>query len=323
MLMPKPRIAILDDYQHLAMRSADWRAVQEQCDITVFDRHLGEEEAANALADFDILCTLRERMALPGSLLRRLSRLKFIAVTGPHHRTLDLATAARLGIVTSCTPRAQASEFATAELAWGLLLSLARHIPEETQRMRQGGWQHTVGKALSTRTLGLLGLGRLGRHMAPIARAFGMNVIAWSQNLTDDAAQAAGAIKVDKDDLFRQSDFVSLHLVLSDRTRHVVGARELALMKPGAYLVNTARGALIDGEALVDALRRNVIAGAALDTFDVEPLPDNAPLRTMSNVLLTPHLGYTVEETFQFFYRTTVENIASFLSGHPVRLLIA
>lgn len=319
--MARPRVAILDDYQQLALASADWGAVQARCDVTVFDRHLDEAEAADALAGFDVLCTLRERMALPGSLLRRLPRLRLIAITGPHHRTLDLDAATQLGITVSCTPRVEASQFATAELAWGLILALLRHIPAEAQRMRGGGWQHTVGHALAGRTLGLLGLGRLGRYMVPVARAFNMHVIAWSQNLTDDVAQAAGAVRVDKQALFSGSDIVSLHLVLSERSRHIVGRRELAQMQPHAYLVNTSRGGLVDTDALADALRDGRLAGAALDTFDIEPLPDDDPLRQLPNALLTPHLGYTVQETFQGFYAATVENILAFLDGTPLRVL--
>jgi len=319
--MARPRIAILDDYQRQALASADWQAVRARGDITVFDHHLQEDEAARILADFEVLCTMRERMALPRSLLQRLRKLRFIAVTGPHHRTLDLDAAAELGITVSCTPRVAAGQFATAELAWGLILALLRHIPAEAQNMREGGWQRTMGHALAGRCLGLLGLGRLGGYMAPIARAFNMNVIAWSQNLTEEAARSAGALRVDKDVLFSESDIISVHLVLSERTRHIVGRRELALMKAGSYLVNTSRGGLIDKEALIEALHAGAIAGAALDTFDVEPLPDDDPLRRIPNVLLTPHLGYTVKETFQGFYEATVENIIAFFDGSPIRVL--
>ncbi|HEY0297029.1 MAG TPA: D-2-hydroxyacid dehydrogenase family protein [Bordetella sp.] len=315
------RIAILDDYQNLALQLADWSPVRARGDIVVFDRHLAEEEAAAALRDFDVLCVLRERMPLPGSLLERLPRLKFIAATGPYNRTLDLRAADRLGITVSATPRAAAGQFATAELAWALLLALARNIPLEAANMRVGGWQKTMGLSLSERTLGLVGLGRLGSHMAPIARAFGMRVIAWSQNLTAGAAEALGAQRVEKDELFARSDFVSLHLVLGERTRHIVGRRELGLMKPEAYLINTARGALVEREALIDALRARRIAGAGLDTFDIEPLPADDPLRALDNVILTPHLGYTVEELLGMFYASTVENVLAYLDGKPLRVL--
>lgn len=321
--MEKPRVAILDDYQNLALKLADWSPVQKRCEVTVFDKNLPEDAAAQALRDFDAICLTRERMAVPGSLLDRLPRLKFIAVTGPHNRTLDFEAADRLGVAVSCTPRPAIGQFATAELAWGLILALARHIPAESDNMRKGGWQHTVGMSLAGRTLGLLGLGRLGSRMVPIARAFGMEVIAWSQNLTEDKARELGAQRVEKEDLFRRSDFVSLHLVLSERSRHIVGSRELACMKPAAFLVNTARGALIDREALLRALQERRIAGAALDTFDVEPLPPDDVFRGLDNVILTPHLGYTVQELLGSFYASTVQNVLAWLDGAPIRLLTA
>ncbi|OWT77096.1 MULTISPECIES: D-2-hydroxyacid dehydrogenase family protein [unclassified Achromobacter] len=319
----RPRIAILDDYQNLALAAADWAPLRERCDVTVFDQAIEPDEAPARLRDFDVLCTMRERMALPAGLLERLPNLKFIAVTGPHHRTLDLAAAQRLGITVSCTPRAETGQFATAELAWGLIMALMRHIPQETEGMRAGGWQHTVGRTLYGRTLGLLGLGRLGAHMVPVARAFGMDVIAWSQNLSAEAARAAGAERVEKHELFARSDVVSAHLVLSERTRHIVGRAELRAMKPGAYLVNTARGGLIEQDALLDALQKGPLGGAALDTFDIEPLPADHVLRRQPKLLLTPHLGYTVEETFAWFYRLSIENIEAWLGGAPVRLLLS
>jgi D-3-phosphoglycerate dehydrogenase len=317
----RPRVAILDDYQRLAMKVADWSSAQSRCDITVFDKHLEEDEAVAALRDYDVLCMLRERMPLPASLLDRLPKLKLICVTGPYHRTLDLAAAQRLGITVSCTGRAQSAQFATSELAWALMLALLRHIPTEAENMRRGGWQSTVGKSLGGRTLGLVGLGRLGSAMPPVAKAFGMNVIAWSQNMTEEKAREAGAQYVDKATLFKNSDIVSLHVVLSERTRHIVGRQELESMKPGSYLVNTARGGLVDTEALIDVLKNGPLAGAGLDTFDVEPLPDDHPLRAVPNAILTPHLGYTVEETLQAFYTHTVENINAWLDGQPLRIL--
>ena len=317
------RVAILDDYQNLAFKLADWSALQQRCEVVAFDRHLSEEEAVIALQDFDVICLLRERMAVPHTLIERLPRLKWIAITGDRNRTLDLAAATERGIVVSAAPRRAVGAYATAELAWGLLIALARKIPQETLGMRHGGWQHTYGTVLGGHTLGVVGLGRLGRHMVPIARAFGMEVIAWSQNLTPETASAAGAVYVSKDELFSRSDFISLHLVLSERTRHVVGRRELGLMKKSAYLVNTARGPLIDTPALIDVLRAQGIAGAALDTFDVEPLSVDHPLRGIDNVLLTPHLGYTVEELLRPFYEGTVENVMGFVDGAPLRVVRA
>jgi D-3-phosphoglycerate dehydrogenase len=232
-----------------------------------------------------------------------------------------LVAAEARGITVSNTVRRGTGGYATADLAWGLILSLARSIPAEAMAMKQGGWQTTVGFSLEGRTLGLLGLGRLGRRMVPIARAFGMNVIAWSQNLTEEAAEAHGAKRVEKDKLFSESDFLSLHVVLSDRSRGIVGERELGLMKPQAYIVNTARGPLIDRSALIACLREKRIAGAALDTFDVEPLPDNDELRQLPNVLLTPHLGYTVGELLTLFYEDTAENILAFMEGKQLRVI--
>ena len=315
------RVAILDDYAHLALKLADWSACAGRCELQVFDRHLSEDEAVEQLQDFDVICLLRERMAIPRSLLLRLPRLKLICITGSKHRTLDLATAIERGITVSFTARSQNGQFATAELAWGMMLSLARHIPAEVARMKIGGWQDSVGYALAGRTLGLLGLGRLGSRMVPIARAFDMDVIAWSQNLSTEAAAQLGATRVEKDELFSRSDFLSLHLVLSERSRGIVGARELGLMKPSAYLINTSRGPLIDHDALLEALRQRRIAGAALDTFEVEPLPDDEPLRQLDNALLTPHIGYMAEELLTDFYRDTVENLQAWLDGKPIRTL--
>lgn len=311
------RIAILDDYQNLALRLADWSAIQSRAEVKVFDRHLSEDEAAKHLRDFDIVCLLRERMAVPRTLIERLPRLKLLAVTGVKHRTLDLAAALERGIVVSHTSRRGSGMYATAELAWGLMIALARHIPYEANRMRNGGWQTTYGCSLGGRTLGLLGLGRLGSYMVPIAKAFGMEVISWSQNLTEEKAAQAGAVRVSKDDLFARSDFVSLHLVLSERSRHIVNSDALGRMKPSAYLVNTSRGGLIDRRALIESLRARRFAGAALDTFDVEPLPDDDELRNLDNVLLTPHLGYTVEELLRPFYEDTVANVLAYLDAAP------
>jgi len=315
------KIAVLDDYQNYSLSLADWTLVQNKAEVKVFNRHLSEEEAAIELQDFDAICCLRERMAIPASLIQRLPKLKFIAITGVQHRTLDMVAARRRGIVVSHTARRGSGQYATAELAWGMIIALARNLTQEAHRMKIGGWQTSSGIAIGGRTLGLVGLGRLGSYMVPIAKAFGMRVIAWSQNMTAEKATAAGAVMVDKDTLFSQSDFVSLHVVLSERTRHLVGARELALMKPSAYLVNTSRGPLVDTEALIAALQQKTIAGAALDTFDVEPLPEDSVLRSIEEVILTPHLGYTVSELLEPFYLDTVENLLAFMAGNPMRVL--
>ena len=315
------RIAILDDYQHVAMTMADWSALLPDCELVVFDRNLAtEDEAARALADFDVLCLLRERMPMPRTLIERLPALKLIVVTGAHNRTLDLAAAKERGITVSHT-RGGDSQYATPELAWGLILSLMRHIPQEHQRMREGGWQETVGTALHGRTLSILGLGRLGSRMASIGRAFGMEVLAWSQNLTAERAEAAGATLVAKDELFARADVLTIHLVLGERSRGLVGAAELRRMKPSAVLINTSRGPIVDEAALIAALERLDIRGAGLDVYDREPLPADHPLRPLGNVVLTPHLGYVTEGTYRMFYADTVEAIAAWRAGTPVRLL--
>jgi D-3-phosphoglycerate dehydrogenase len=316
------RIAVLDDYAGVALEVADWSALGGRARVKVFREPLAvPEEAAIALAPFDVICCMRERMALPAALLRRLPRLRLITITGPEHRTLDLAAASAQGILVCHTLLRGAGRNATVELAWGLILSLARQLPAQAMAMRQGGWQRQVGHSLADRTLGLLGLGRLGRRMVPVARAFEMRVIAWSPNLTAEAAAAAGAERVAREALFAQSDVLSLHLVLGARSRGIVGPAELALMRPSAWLVNTARGPLVDGAALLEALRARRIAGAALDVYDVEPLPDDDPLRGLDNVILTPHLGYAVRETLGEFYTGTVEVIAAWLAGAPLRLV--
>jgi D-3-phosphoglycerate dehydrogenase len=318
------KIAILDDYLRRARSAADWSRLARTCEITVFDRPLAvPDDAAAALRDFDIICLLRERMPVSHELIARLPKLKMIAATGLYCRVLDVAAAAERGIVVSFTELRGPYRTATSELAWGLILSVARSIPQESNRMRDGGWQSTVGVALSGRTLGLLGLGRQGRRMVPVAKAFGMDVIAWSQNLQAQYAAQFGVTRVGRDELFRTSDVLSIHLVLSERTRGLVGARELALMKPGAILVNTARGAIVDETSLVDALASGRIAGAGLDVYAQEPLPDRHPLRRLPNAVLMPHQGHHVEEFYQVAYADVVENIEAFLDGKPIRVLAA
>ncbi|MFL5128178.1 MAG: D-2-hydroxyacid dehydrogenase family protein [Microvirga sp.] len=300
---------------------ADWSALPPECEPVVFDRNLAtEDEAAHALADFDVVSLLRERMPMPRTLIERLPALKLIVVTGAHNRTLDLAAAKERGITVSHT-RGGDSQYATPELAWGLILSLMRHIPQEHQRMREGGWQETVGTALHGQTLAILGLGRLGLRMASIGRAFGMEVLAWSQNLTAERAEAAGATLVAKDELFARADVLTIHLVLGERSRGLVGAAELQRMKPSAVLINTSRGPIVDEAALIAALERLDIRGAGLDVYDREPLPADHPLRRLGNVVLTPHLGYVTEGTYRMFYADTVEAIAAWRAGTPVRTL--
>jgi phosphoglycerate dehydrogenase-like enzyme len=318
------KIAVLDDYLRLSQSVADWSLIAAAHEITVFDRPLKlPGEAVAVLQPFDIICTLRERTPITDELLARLPNLKMIAITGLYNRTLDVAAATRRGIVVSYTELRGTYRKATSELTWGLILAVARHIPHEACRMRDGGWQSTVGTTLAGRTLGLLGLGRQGKHVVAVGKALGMNIIAWSQNLTAATAAQSGVTRVDKDTLFKQSDVVSLHLVLGERTRGIVGARELALMKPTSILVNTARGPLIDEAALIETLRERRIAGAGLDVFTHEPLADDSPLRKLPNVVLTPHQGHNVREFYEVAYADVVDNIAAFSAGKPIRILTA
>jgi phosphoglycerate dehydrogenase-like enzyme len=319
-----PRVAILDDYAGLALDLADWSTVQTRSEVTVFDRHLSESEAVDALRPFDVICTVRERMAFPRTLIERLPNLKLITIIGKSLPNLDMAAASERGVLVAhsnfASPRYSAVRDATPELTWGLMIATVRNLAEEHRRMRDGGWQTTAGMTLSGKTLGLLGLGRIGQRMTEYAKVFGMQVIAWSQNLTEEAAAAAGARRVDKATLFEESDVVSIHLVLSERTRGLVGEPELALMKPQAYLINTSRGPIVDEAALIAALKNGRIAGAGLDVFDVEPPAPDHPLRSLPNVTLSPHLGYVTREMLAAFYSDSAEAVAAWLDGTPIRI---
>ncbi len=320
-------IAVLDDYAGVAAGLADWDALHPRATVRFFRDHLDEEQAAEQLASFEVICTIRERMDLPASLLERLPRLRLITVIGEALPNLDLEAATRLGILVcnargSIDDRTQ-TQSATPELAWGLLLALARQIPRHDREMRSGGWQLGMGTILHDKTMGILGLGNLGRRVAGYARAFGMNVIAWSENLTEETAQAAGAVRVERDAFFARADAISIHLRLSGRTRGLVGAREIGLMKPGAFLINTSRGPIIDDPALIAALAGRRIGGAGLDVFDLEPLPAGHPLRSLPNVVLTPHLGYFTQELMGLFYRGSQAAVAAWLDGEAVAALNA
>ena len=318
------KIAILDDYAKVALQLADWSALDGKAEIKVFEQHLTEDEAAVALKPFDVLCTVRERMSLPRSLFERLPNLKLVTIIGLDLPNLDMAAATEHGVIVShsnfANPLFANMVNATPELTWGLMIATVRHLSLESRRMHEGAWQSTVGVNLAGRTLGLLGLGRIGSRMAEYARVFGMPVIAWSQNLTDEKAKSLGAERVEKDDLFRRSDIVSIHVRLSDRTRGLVTARELALMKPGAYLINTSRGPIVVEADLLAALRAGKIAGAGLDVFDEEPPPRTHPFRTMDNVTVAPHLGYVTRESLTAFYVDTLEAVAAFVNGTPIRI---
>ena len=315
------QIAVLDDYQNVALKMADWSRLEREHKVTVFTEPFADvAAAAKALAPFEAIGIMRERTPFQRTLLEKLPNLKLLVTTGARNASIDMATADERGIVVCGTP---GGGMPTAELAFGLLLNLARNIPYEIGQMISGGWQTTLGVELAGRTLGLLGLGKLGQRMARFATAFDMKTIAWSQNLTAEKAKAGGAELVEKDDLFRRADFLSVHVVLSQRTRGLIGDRELHLMKPSACIINTSRGPIIHEAALIEALKAGRIAGAALDVYDQEPLPKDHPLRSCPRVLLTPHLGYVTQETYRAFYGGMVEAIEGWISGKPVRVIAA
>ena len=316
---PPIRIAILDDYLNLARTSAPWSELEPSCEVTVFGRHLGDPDAVvQALRDFDVLVVMRERTALPALVLDQLPALKLIVTTGMRNAAIDMARARERGIDVCGV---NITGYAAFEHTWALILALVKRIPAADRCLREGGWQEGAGTGLSGKTLGLMGLGRLGAWTGKVGQAFDMKVIAWSQNLTEQRAAEQGATLVSKDELMARSDVLSIHLVLSDRTRHLVGAQELAAMKPTAYLVNTSRGPIVDEAALVDVLRRRRIAGAALDVFDVEPLPAGHPFRTLDNTVLTGHTGYAIQEALEMGYQGAVRAIAGWLDGKPVDVI--
>jgi phosphoglycerate dehydrogenase-like enzyme len=314
------RCAILDDYQNVVLKVADWSKVKGDVDITVFNEHLGgPAKVIAALKGFQIVVAMRERTGFPRQVIEALPELKLLITTGMRNASIDTEAARERG-VTVCGTGSFGSP--TSGIAIGLMLELTRHIGYENARLHGGAtWQSTIGPDLEGLTLGILGLGKLGTRTANIAKAFGMKVIAWSQNLTAEKAQEAGVGYVAKDDLFRQSDFITIHVVLSPRTRGIIGAHELGLMKPSAFLINTSRGPIVDEAALLAALRDKKIAGAGLDVFDVEPLPLDHPLRKMDNVVLTPHLGYVSEQNYKNYFAGVVEDIRGFLDGKPVRVM--
>jgi phosphoglycerate dehydrogenase-like enzyme len=325
------RVAILDDYQQVSLASADWSAVRSLGQIDVFAQHIERTEVLiSALEPYDVVVAMRERTYFDAARLGQLPRLRLLVTTGMGNAAVDLAACASRG-VTVCGTGGIGS--ATAELTWGLILALLRHIPEEDRRLKMagraggaalgagGGWQQTVGTGLEGKRLGVIGLGHQGRRVARIGRAFGMQVTAWSQNLDPGVAAEEQVEAVSKESLFSASDVVTVHYKLSERSTGMIGAAELALMKPSAYLVNTSRGPLVDSAALVAALRSGAIAGAALDVYDIEPLPLSDPLRSAPNVVLTPHLGYVTEETYRVFYGDAAEDIVAFTNGAPVRVL--
>jgi phosphoglycerate dehydrogenase-like enzyme len=313
------KIAILDDYQQVALQLAEWSQLPDTCDVEVFTDTLPFGEAlVQRLQPFEVLCIMRERTPFPRALLERLPNLRLLVTSGARNAAIDTAAASEWGIIV-CGTRSPAH--ATPELAVGLMLALARGLLRETASLRDGGWQVGLGRELHGSTLGVLGLGRLGSKVAQLGKAFGMRVIAWSQNLTEDRAREVGVRLVDKNGLFTQSDFISIHLKLGERSRGLVDARALALMKPDACLVNTSRGPIVDEAALLDALAENRIGGAAIDVYDEEPLPGDHPLRRLPNAICTPHIGYVTEQTYRVFYSGMLEVIKAYLAGEPLSRL--
>ena len=313
------KLAILDDYQATAKDLGDWSQLPPGTEVEYFHDHIADEDQlVERLKDFDMVMGMRERTPFTRSILSRLPKLRLLMTTGLRNASFDMQAATDLGI--PVCGASGAGEGPT-ELTWGLIIAMLRHIHEEEQRSREGTWGTTVGVGLKGKTLGLLGLGHIGSLVARVGAAFDMDIIAWSQNLTAERAKECQATLVDKETLFKEADIVSVHLVLSDRSRGLVGAPELALMKPTAYLVNISRGPIVDEKALIDVLERKAIAGAALDTFDVEPLPKDHPLFKTPNTLICPHLGYVTEESYRAFYAGIIENVRAFVSGEPVRVI--
>ncbi|WCT57886.1 D-2-hydroxyacid dehydrogenase family protein [Paenibacillus kyungheensis] len=318
----KLNCAILDDYQHVAEQMADWSVIESQVNIDSYHEYFEDRnELIEAIQDYEILVIMRERTKFPEDVLRKLPNLKLLITTGMRNASIDLKAAGKLGI-TVCGTRGKGA--APTELTWALILGLSRHLIQENESFRNNGaWQSTIGIGLQGKTLGLLGLGKIGQQMATIGQAMGMNILAWSENLTAERAEAAHVqLAASKEELLAESDFLSIHLVLSDRTRRIIGKSELALMKPSAYLINTSRAGIVDQTAMIEALQDGTIAGAGLDVFDTEPLPSDHILRKLPNVLATPHIGYVSDDNYKCFYKDAVDNIVGYLNNDIQRELI-
>ncbi|MFL2840975.1 MAG: D-2-hydroxyacid dehydrogenase family protein [Pseudohongiellaceae bacterium] len=312
------KIAILDDYQNAALKSADWSNL-EDAEVSVFNEHIADENVlVKTLKPFNVIVAMRERTPFPASLLQQLPRLKLLVTTGTRNLSIDMNFARTRDITVCGTSMVPHSTY---EHTWALILTLAKNIIQENTLMHAEGWQAEAGIGLKGKTLGILGLGRLGSEVARIGKAFGMQVITWSQNLTEGKAAAHEVLYVDKETLFRNSDILSIHVLLSERTRALVGAEELAAMKGSAYLINTARGPIIDEVALLETLQNRQIAGAAIDVYDIEPLPIDHPFRNQDNLVLTSHTGYLVQELYELAYGQAIENIKAWLAGKPQRIL--
>ena len=317
------KIAILDDYQQIAMQSADWSSLPKGTEVKSFSQNIADQaELVKQLQPYDVIIAMRERTPFPAQVIDALPNLKLLVSTGARNASIDSAACERRKIALSGSHGTKSAQSSTSEVAWALMLALAKRLPQCEKAMRSGGWQeHVMTESLAGKTLGVLGLGRLGQFVAKYGQAFGMNVIAWSPNLTDERAAAVAVRRVAKEALFKESDFISVHMVLSKTTRGIVGAAELGLMKPTAYIINTSRGPLIDEQPLINVLQNKKIAGAGLDVFDIEPLPLNHPYRRMDNVVITPHLGYVSQQNYDKYYPDIVENIRTFLDGKPTRVI--
>lgn len=313
------RLAILDDYEKAALKLGEWDSLKQRVEVDVYTDHITDEAAiVKRLLPYDIILIMRERTPFPRRLIEQLPALKLLVTTGLRNSAVDLAACADKGIVVCGTDSAKN---AAAELTWALIMALLRKIPQADRQTRDGLWGGVLGTELYGKTLGILGLGKIGSYMARVGRAFGMDIIAWSQNLTAERASEAGAKRVEKGELFERSDILTVHVVLSDRTRGLIGAQDLALMRPTAFIVNTSRGPIIDEKALVKALTEERIAGAGIDVYDMEPLPADHPFLTLSNTVLTPHIGYVTQDNFQIYYTHAVEDISAWLDGKPIRIL--
>lgn len=314
-----PKIAILDDYTEMAFKMGDWSSLPDGFEVKAFTDSMVDPDAlVERLKDFDVICAMRERAPFPASVFERLPKLKLFNTSGMRNAAVDIAAAKARGVVVCGT---NGSNWSTAEHTWALLLGSARNVAHDDRMMREGKWQTRICLDLRGLTLGLLGLGNIGAQVASYAKAFGMNIIAWSQNLTKERCEEIGATLVSKQELFSNADFISIHMVLSERSRGLVKAEDLARMKPSAYLVNTSRGPIVDQDALLATLRAGAIRGAAIDVYAVEPLPADHPYRSLDNVLISPHMGYVTEDTFRMFHAGYIENIKAWHSGAPVRVL--
>jgi phosphoglycerate dehydrogenase-like enzyme len=315
------KLAIIDDYENAALANADWGRLTGKVHIEAFSDHLdNEDDVVERLCDFEIVFLMRERTPFGASLFARLPKLEHVITSGKRNASIDLDAAREHGVVVSGTP---ILPYPAAEHAWALLLALAKRIPQDDRRMRDGQWGEGLNLGLRGKTLGVIGLGKLGGQVATVGLAFGMDVLAWSHNLTAERCAEIGTRLASKEELLAASDFVTIHLVLGERSRGLIGADELNLMKPSAFIINTSRGPIVDEDALIDALRSGRIAGAGLDVYDTEPLPGDHPLRALPNTVLTPHQGYVTRENFRIFYETAIENIERWLDGRPVNVLNA